>query len=249
MKKLLIIALCTISLPTVAQIVTKTNIPADTLKKYKEEQKGNDSKTSYYLGAGRNNSFRLLQENDEPYGKPLGNRANETHLKIWSYELGIREQLNNFLQLDGGIAMERFGEQYSATGSTELGDSTFSYKSMYSYISLPIQLYGTLGDDFKLYGGAGISPGIVSSFNQEVTRIDSLGGTSTVTTNKPERLNSFLLNSRFSAGLQWKWNKNVGIYLDYTYVLGLTSTYSKQDPYKHFTRYGGVRFGLIFQLD
>lgn len=247
MKYLLTLFVIGSSISGFSQIVTKTNIPKDSISKTKDPN-GPKSTTSYYLGTGRNNSFRLLKENDEPYGKPLGNRANETHLKIWSYELGIREQLNNYLQLDGGIALERFGEQYSATGATELGDSTFSYKSMYSFISVPIQLYGTVGDDFKLYGGAGISPGIVSSFNQEVTRIDSLGSTNTVTTNKPERLNSFLFSTRLSAGLQWKWNKNLGIYMNYTYFVGLTSTYNKQDPYKHYARYGCLRFGLMFQI-
>jgi len=206
------------------------------------------SNTSYYLGAGRNNSFRVLQENDEPYGRPLGNRENETKLKIWSYEIGMRSQLNNYLQLDGGVAIERFGEQYSATGPTELGDSTFSYTSKYAFISLPIQLYGTLGDDFKLYGGGGISPGIVSAFNQEITRLDSLGSTKTTTSNKPEKLNSFILSARLSAGLQWKWNKNLGIYMNYTYLFGLTSTYNKQNPYEHYARYGCLRFGITFEM-
>lgn len=247
MKNVLAIIAVGSSFLASAQIVTKkTNLPKDSI--VKTESSTPSSTTSYYLGAGRNNSFRELQENDAPYGRPLGNRANETKLKVWSYEIGIRAQLNKHLQIDGGLALERFGEQYSATGSTELGDSTFSYQSKYTFISIPIQLYGTVGDDFKLYAGGGISPGIVSQFNREVTQLDSLGGTTVTTSNQPEKLNSFLLNARLSGGLQWKWNPNVGIYMNYTYILGLTSTYGKQDPFKHYARYGCLRFGITFNL-
>ncbi len=247
MKTTLVLLICTVSFAGFSQI--KTVEPKEVKRDSIKVKPSNNDKPSYYIGAGRNNSFRELMENDAPYGRPLGNRANETKLNVWSYEVGIRSQLNKYLQIDGGLALERFGEQYSATGPTELGDSTYSYQSKYTFISLPIQLYGTVGESFKLYGGGGISPGIVSRFNKEITRLDSLGGTTITETNQPEKLNSFILSARLSGGLQWKWNRNAGIYLNYTYFLGLNSTYGRQDQYKHYARYGCLRFGLIFQLD
>ena len=206
------------------------------------------SSTSYYLGAGRNNSFRVLQENDAPYGRPLNKRADETNLKVWSYELGLRRQIKPFLQFDGGVSIERFGEQYSATGPTQGGDSTFSYNTIYTYTSIPIQLYATVGKEFKIYGGAGLSPGLISAFKRETTVTDSLGSTNTTTVNNPERMNSMLLQARLTGGLQWDWNERAGIYVCYTYLLGLNSTYGKQDQYKHYARYGGIRFGITIRF-
>lgn len=208
-----------------------------------------NSTTSYYLGAGRNNSFRLLETNAEPFGKPLGNRENETKLKLWSYEVGMRSQIKKHIQLDGGVAFERFGEQYSSTGTVESGaDTSFSYKTRYSYISVPLQVYGTVGEEFKLYAGGGIVPGISYAYKQELTRVDSLGSSNTVKTNNPEKLNSFLLSARVSAGLQWQWTGKLGIYMNYTYLFGLNSTYNDQNAYKHYARYGCLRFGLTFTM-
>ncbi len=206
------------------------------------------SSTSLYLGAGSNNSFRKLVPNDEPYGKPLGYRENETNIKIWSFELGLRNQINSYLQFDGGLSLERFGETYTSTPQAQTGDSTYSYINHYSYISIPLQLYGTIGTDFKLYGGAGLQPGIVGGFNREITITDSIGNAKTEEINQPDQLSGFILNARFSAGLQWKWSKYAGVYVNYTYQLGLTSTLEKQDPYKHYPRTGGIRFGLYFVI-
>lgn len=239
MKYSLTLILGFITFSSLAQIETPKKKPTNTTS----------STTSYYLGMGRNNSFRVLESNDAPFGKPLGTRENESKLKIWSYEIGMRNQINKYFQLDGGVAFERFGEQYSSTGTVDSGaDTTFSYNNRYSYISVPLQAYGTVGEEFKLYAGGGIMPGISYAYKQEQTRVDSLGGSNTVTTNSPEKLSSFLLSARVSTGLQWQWNSKLGIYMNYTYMFGLNSTYNDQNAYKHYARYGCLRFGLTFNM-
>lgn len=226
---------------------TKTEATVDVDKPDTVKVVRNNSNLMFYLGAGRNNSFRVLESNDEPFGKPLGYRADEKHLKIWSFESGIRANLNKHMQFDGGLSLERFGETYTSTPVPSVsGDSTYSYNNRYSYISIPLQLYGTIGTDFKLYGGGGIQPGIVAKYNQELTIKDSLGNSTTTTTNSLEKLSGLTLNARVSAGFQWKWSQSAGMYIDYTYQFGLTSTYTTQDPYKHYIRAGSVRFGMYF---
>lgn len=207
----------------------------------------NNSDFMFYMGAGRNNSYRVLETNDAPFGKPLGYRADEKHLKIWAYEVGLRANLNPHMQFDGGLSLERFGETYTSVAVPEVsGDSTYSYNNHYSYIAIPLQLYGTIGTDFKLYGGGGIQPGIVAKYNQELTITDSLGNATTTKVNSLEKLSGLTLNARVSGGFQWKWSSNSGMYVDYTYQFGLTSTYTTQDAYKHYIRAGSVRFGLYF---
>lgn len=220
---------------------TETRAKTDSVKAFASE-----NPTHYYLGAGRNNSFRVLEPNDAPYGRPLGYREDEERLKIWSYELGLRTSLNKYLQFDGGVALERFGEKYASVPQIETGDSAYAYTTRYNYISLPLQLYGTVGQDFKLYAGGGLVPGIVGAYSKEITVTDSIGNSSTETINQPEKLASFLLSARVSTGLQWKWNKYAGVYVNYTYQFGLSSTLGPQDPYKHYLRSGSVRFGLTF---
>ncbi len=203
---------------------------------------------TFYLGAGRNNSFRRLTSNDYPYGKALGYRADEEHLKVWSYEAGIRTKLSEHLQLDAGLSLARSGEKYKSVPTDPSNDSAYAYENRYAFVSIPIQIYGTIGDDFKLYGGGGFETGIVAAYNKELTLTDSIGNSTTTKTNTPEALAGIILSARLSGGIQWKWNKNFGLYVNYTYQFGLTSTYAKQDPYKHYIHAGGVRFGMYFNL-
>lgn len=246
MKVLLTAALTLVILQASAQI--STTKPTVEIEKPDSIIVKNASNTSLYLGAGRSTTFRKLVSNDAPYGKPLGYREDETEIKVWSFELGLRNQINSYLQFDGGLSLERFGETYTSTPQAQTGDSTYSYINHYSYVSVPLQLYGTIGTDFKLYGGLGLQPGIVGGFNREITITDSIGNATTEEINQPDQLNGFILNARFSAGLQWKWSKYAGVYVNYVYQLGLTSTFEKQDPYKHYPRSGGVRFGIYYVI-
>lgn len=219
-----------------------------TIDKPKPEPKSSVGSTEIYIGAGRNNAFRTLETNDAPFGKPLGYRADEQSIKIWAYEAGFRRTVNQHLIVDGGLGIERFGESYASEKQAETGDSTYSYTNHYSYVTMPIQCYGYIGEDFKLFLGAGLQPGLVGKFVKNTTITDSIGNSITTEVNKPEQLSSFLLNARMSSGITWSWSKSMSVYLLYTYQIGLTSTYEPQQAYKHYMRAGSVRFGVAFTI-
>ncbi len=219
-----------------------------TIDKPKPEVQSTVGQTQLYIGAGRNNSFRTLETNDAPFGKPIGYRADEKAIKIWAYEAGMRKTVNKHLILDGGLGIERFGESYASEKQVETGDSTYSYTNHYSYITLPIQCYGYVGDDFKVFLGGGLQPGLVGKYVKTTTITDSVGNAITTEVNKPEQLSSFLLNARMSSGVIWTWSKSMSVYVLYTYQIGLTSTYEPQQPYRHYMRAGSVRFGLSFTI-
>jgi len=225
-----------------SQAISQINVES------KPETASTPTPTQFYFGMGRNNSFRTLETNDAPFGKPIGYRADEQHIKIWAYEAGIRKTVNKHLIVDGGIGIERFGESYASEKQAETGDSTYSYTNHYSYVTLPFQCYGYVGNDFKFFAGAGLQPGLVGKYVKTTTITDSIGNSTTTEVNKPEQLSSFLLNARMSSGIIWNWSKSMSVYVLYTYQIGLTSTYEPQQAYRHYMRAGSVRFGLSFTI-
>jgi hypothetical protein len=125
-----------------SQIVTKEqkNTENKTIQKKKTVK---DTSSRFYVEASFTNSFRSLESNADFLNKPLGERANETKLGIWSYSLGMTTPLSNHIYFDGALSLLRNGEQYSWESNTS--DSTFNYQSKYNYIALPLQI--------KLQGG------------------------------------------------------------------------------------------------
>ncbi len=199
-----------------------------------------------YIGAGRNYTSRLLKPNSEPFGKELGERANETGIKIWTYQFGVRNRLNQFLSYDAALALDKYGETYLF--ESELNDSSYSYTNTYSFISVPIQLFATYGKDFRWFIGGGIQPQIIAGYRQETVIQNALGTKTETTLKTTEGLNGTTFSAIFSAGFQWRWNQRGSVYFTPSYVFGLTNTYAKQEAYQYFIRGFNLKFGVAFHI-
>lgn len=197
-----------------------------------------------FLLANWSSTNRKLIENDAPFGDTLGYRADETKLNRWSYGLGIRSRLNEYLSWEGGISLLRNGETYRFEDT----DTVYTYTTSYMYIGMPFKVLFTYGRRFRFYAGAGMIPQVFLQYRQEQGWLTSTGygGENTVVTNNG--YNTFVLSMVFNAGLQADLTKNMAVFIMPEYRHQLTSSYEKQDDYKHFSRALGLNMGLTYKL-
>jgi hypothetical protein len=205
-----------------------------------------NSSTMFYLGAGLNHSFRNLQSNKTPFGEPLGQRANEESIDVWTFHLGYRQTLSKHCQIDAGLNFDKFGEMYRF--QDPLSDSAFTYTNRYAFIGLPIQFNLTFGQRLVFSLGGGIQPMLATSYKTEQEITDANKNVTTNSYSSLTALNGFGCNLLISAGINYRCNKNIGVYLQPTYSHGLINTFEKQAAYKHYTRGNNFKFGLIFFL-
>lgn len=191
-------------------------------------------------------TFRELKENVSPYGDPLGERINESGLGAFSFQFGMRNRINHSLSYEAGLSFDKYGEEYSYKATED--DSAFSYTNKYAFVSIPIQLFYTYGKDFRFFIGGGIQPMLATKFTYEQTVTDSLGNQTSSKVQSTEQMAGVSLNFIASAGIQWRFSKVMSLYFVPMYAYGLTNTYSKQEPYKHYVRGLHYRFGITLHI-
>jgi hypothetical protein len=199
-----------------------------------------------YLGAGRVWANRTLTPNEAPFGAPLGVRDDETGLKTWSFQGGVRNRANKYLSYDVGLAIERFGESYQYE-DTET-DSTLSYTSRYSYIAMPVQLLATFGKDFRFFVGGGIQPQLFAGYRQERDWTTSLNSEQHDTYKVAQGMSQFGFGALATCGIQWRVGNKTSVYCMPTWVWNLTNTYDDQADYEHKAWSFNLKFGLAFHL-
>lgn len=200
--------------------------------------------TEAYFYAGWASTSRKLVENDAPFGDTLGNRVFEGKLNRWSYGVGFRSRLNNYLSWEGGISLLRNGESYLY----EAADTMYSYNTTYMYIGMPVKVMFTYGQQFRVYAGGGILPQMFVQYRQDQEWLTTLDyrEKNTVTTNNG--YNSFVFSLVFNAGVQIDITKNMALYVMPEFRYQLTSSYEKQDDFKHYGRALGLNLGLTYKL-
>ena len=201
---------------------------------------------SFYLGAGRVFSNRVLTENAFPFGAPLGLRADETGLKSWSFQVGVRNRFAQWFSYDAGLSIDRTGESYSYDDPET--DSTYSYTTRYTYYALPLQVFVTYGKDLRFFAGGGIQPQLFAGYRQEQQWTTSKNGEDKATITADKGMNSFTMAAIASAGVQLRFGPRVSIYLLPTMLWNLTSTYDDQSDYIHKARTFNLKFGLVFHF-
>lgn len=209
----------------------------------KEPVVDNRNNEAYFLTNWSVTHSKLI-ENDAPFGDSLGNRANEDKLNRWSYGIGIRSRLNDYLSWEGGISLLRNGESYLY----ETADSMYSYNTTYMYVGMPIKVMFTYGQKFRLYAGAGILPQLFIQFRQDQEWLTTLDYREKNTVKTNNGYNSFVFSLVFNAGFQFDITDNMALFVIPEYRHQLTSSYEKQDDYKHFGRALGLNLGLTYKL-
>jgi len=201
-----------------------------------------DTNSWIYLDAGYFIINHTLESNPDFLNKPLGERANEGKINLWSYSLGMSTQIAKKIYFDGGLSFIQNGESYAWSSSTN--DSTFEYETKYRYIGMPLQLKFQTGKNFVFFLGGGIIPQMQMGYLQSQRWTDSLGGRAEAKVKNYNNLNSFILSVAGSAGFILNFNKNMGLRLGIQYRAQITDTYSKFNGYLHKTSAIGFTFGL-----
>ncbi|PWL24127.1 MAG: hypothetical protein DCO96_15165 [Fluviicola sp. XM-24bin1] len=206
-------------------------------------------KTEVIAFANWSNTFRDLRPNsanDGLFGEPLGERANEANLNVWSYGLGIRSDLKNRFMWQGGISWLRNGETYQYDDPDT--DSTFAYQTFYNYVAMPLKVMYRYGYRVRFYGGIGLVPQMFFSYRQEQqwTTVNNTQMDETVKTRNG--FNSFVLSGTITAGIQLRFNKGSSIFIEPEYRLHLTNSFEEIDSYEHFGRAFGINMGFTYPI-
>jgi hypothetical protein len=251
-KQLLVLGSIVASTQATAQISTgkveeKTPVEEETKpeKPRREPTEGIDEFT-FYLGAGRVWADRKLTSNEAPFGAPLGIRSDETTLKTWSFQGGVRNRVNKYLSYDVGLALDRFGESYSYEDSET--DSTLDYTSRYSYVALPVKFLATFGKDFRFFAGGGVEPQLLAGYSQERDWTTELNSNENETVKRTEGISQFGFGVLATCGFQWRLGRSTSVYCMPTWMWNLTNTYDDQADYEHKARSFNLKFGLAFHL-
>lgn len=203
-----------------------------------------DGNTEVFFLANWSNCSRNLLINEGLFAEPLGERENEESLNTWSFGLGFRNQFLKKMYWEGGISYLRNGESYLF----EESDTMYNYQTRYAYISMPVKVYYTMGNDFKFYFGGGLIPQLFSSYQQNIKYRTTQNSEVQEEIKTFNGINSFVLSIALNAGMQVKLGNKWSVFLFPEYRYQLNSTYSTTEPYKHYNRAIGLNMGLTLQL-
>ena len=241
MKKINLLFVLFFSFQAMSQIIGNAGTLGTGIKKLK-----NYTTSCFYLEASRLNSNRDLAVNSDFLAKPLGEREFETSFVRWSFTLGISVPLSKLLYFDGGISYIKNGEQYSWKSS--VNDSSFSYQTSYSYISMPLQLKIQGGLRLKYFLASGLQPQLFQSYRQNQQWTNDVNTKYTATLKDNNEYNSFVISWITSAGFQLEMSKLYGVRISAQYRKQLSNSYLKTADYIHRANGLGFAFGLTRKL-
>lgn len=203
--------------------------------------------TQVCLEAFSFNSHRILSPNPNFLNTPLGERANEVPLRLWSYGLGLQTGLGKWLRFDAGLQFVQNGERYNYSESQS--DSTFQYENRYRYLGMPMSLNVHWGGNFKLFAGPGITPLIFSQFVQNTRWTSALGSKED---DKIKVKNNEYASSSLEVfgqiGAQWTGKSGWGGMVKAVYRKQVTNTYSKYNEAMHSAYGWGFGIGITKKL-
>ena len=203
-----------------------------------------EKSTEVYFLTNWSVTYRSLVPNDGLFGDSLGQREDETSLNKWSFGIGLRNRLNEHLGWEGGLAFIRNGESFASSAE----DTSFQYKTTYSYIGMPLKLSFLYGNDIQLIASAGVIPQIFMQYNQDQAWTTSSNESLSQNISTKSGYNSFALSSVFNVGAKFKFSDNWSLLVLPEYRIQLTSTYRSTDSYVHKGSAFGVSFGLTIAI-
>ena len=250
-NKLLLTCVILVCLVGSNDLMAQVELSKETTKEKKKEEKKKERKnketdgvTSLYLSTNWSYTTRKLIENDGYFGDSLGARADETGIGNWSFAIGFRNQLNDYLAWEGGVAFYQNGEQYNFEGA----DTLYRYQSKYMYIAVPIKVYFTYGSSFKLLAGVGLVPQMFVGYRQDLNYKSPLGEEISEEIKLKSGYNPFVVSASFNLGTEIQLSESWSVLILPEYKLQLNSTFEKNDSYKHFGRSLGVNVGFTVKL-
>ncbi len=249
-RNFFLLILLTLSFSSYAQIESGkvgTKQPKVEKVKTKKEPTQVDFKqveSQIYLSGFYGLSDRTLSENTSVFGKPLGQRSNETSILSGGFDFGIRMKISDQFRLSFGMNYSTYGEQ----NSVSIQDSTFNYTNKYSYLGLPISLQYVVGSKWRFISGIGLQPHLFLRGNQENEAISPSGVSTKNSFKYRDEMNFFTLHGFAQLGVEYQFSPQTSIYIVPEYRIQFTNSYGKQEPYIHKANWFGARLGLMFNL-
>lgn len=247
MNKLLIFLFLITSLTSFGQIQIggETEDPKKEKEKTPKQEKVTSEKsgdTEIFLGTNWSVTDRILIENKGLFGDSLGERAKEIGVNRWSFGLGFRTKLNNYLMCEGGVSYLQNGESYSFEGI----DTSSTYTNSYQYIGMPIKLYYFYGQKkLRFQVGVGVVPQMALKFKQTSKTIDSDDNEISESVETKIGFSSFVVSIVGNIGIQYEFMPTWSIYVMPEYRRQLTSSYLNTNKYQHFGTALGVSVGFV----
>ena len=192
------------------------------------------------------NVNRTLSPNENFIPGVIGDRANETALRTYSFGLGLKGHLTKRIIWDGGISYLQNGEQYEYIAFSM--DTSFSYQTYYKYIAMPLKLNFIVGNFVQFYGGIGILPQLFLSYRQNQQWETTLGSKGTEIIKSKNDYNSFVTSVLVNLGLSITTSKGVGVFISPEYRHQLQNGYGKLSSYRHKNFGLGVSLGISKEL-
>ena len=205
------------------------------------------STTEFFVIANWSRNSRKLIENDNNngiYADPLGTRGDESFLNTWSFGIGIKQRVHEYLTWEGGITYIQNGEFYLFEGV----DTLHSYQTTYSYITMPVKAFFTYGNTVRFYAGGGLVPKMFLNYKQDQVFVDAVNNETTEEFKTQNGFNSFALSAVANIGVQLNLGKKMSVLFMPEYRFQLTTSNEKSDSYKHFNRAIGFNVGLTYGL-
>jgi hypothetical protein len=200
----------------------------------------------FYFESQRMVVHRNLVSNDDFLPTPLGERANETQLSVWSHQLGICIGLSKYFYFDGGVSWLQNGEAYAFSALDS--DSSYTYQTRYRYLALPLQLKTTFGKKVKLYTGVGVVPALYQGYKQEIQWTNPLGAKYDDVIKVNNAMNSFTLSWIGSIGLEAELKNNYAFRLGGLYRYQLNNSYNPYEAFVHQSFGWGINIGISKSL-
>ncbi|MBM3916359.1 MAG: hypothetical protein FJ349_01955 [Sphingomonadales bacterium] len=202
--------------------------------------------TRFYFESQRMNMYRSLVSNDAFLPTPLGERASEIPLPVWSQQLGLGLGLSQHFYLDAGVSWLQNGESYAFKATDS--DSSFAYQTKYRYLALPLQLKATFGKQLQFYTGAGLLPALYQGYRQDLQWTNALGAKYDDQVKINNTMNSFTIAWIASVGLDFQLDNKFNLRLGLIYRSQLNNSYSPYEAYIHKSYGWGLNFGISKKL-
>lgn len=237
---LILSGLCLINLVSLAQVEIGE-------KSTKEENKRIDTtkwNLEVFALTNWSKTFRSLEENTGLFGEPLGEREMEYSLNTWSYGIGFRSRINNYLAWEGGMSYLSNGEGYRY----EDGDSIFEYSNRYNYIAMPLKLNFIYGKEVGIIASAGVIPQMFLSVNRTEHWRESNNSTGNTDVVYKNGYNTFVASAVVDMGAFVRFNNKWVLAFIPEYRFQFINSYRKTDPYIHYGKAFGFNISLGMQL-
>lgn len=218
------------------------------VKKSKEKSQATeilDPKTLIYFGGGFGTSYRTLTVRPDVFGKPLGEKANETSVFTPNFTIGAKLRMVKNLYFDLGVSFAQNGEQYQFLGE----DTSYAYVNKFSHFAIPLKLQYIVGGKVKFIAGIGLQPQMMLRYRKEIEWTDAKDRSYTEVVDYDKNVQLFSLTAIANVGIQYSVTKNVALFLLPELRYQLNGTFGKTSPQIHKGYFLGGQIGASFAIN